>query len=83
MNLMARCKGCDAEIFFAKTASGKLMPLNLEPVEPGANRYLLVRTPTIGVPLAISQSKMRELVGDQEVNLYETHWACPAAEQFR
>jgi len=70
----ARCKTCDAEIIWARTERGKLMPLDAEPAErPSGVFRLEVREGK--EPLIFSA------FGDP---VYISHFAtCPYADQHR
>jgi hypothetical protein len=79
---MPKCKGCGAEIIFIKTAGGKAMPCDANPVvyweRKGAKNKIV--TPN-------GKVKSCELSGEVERATgmgYIPHWAtCPAAERFK
>jgi hypothetical protein len=73
----ARCRRCGAPIGFARTANGKMMPLDPEPVEDG--NVFVVEAP--GSVTAIVASKANPTPpGEPHLSHFAT---CPAAESFR
>ena len=67
------CRACGAQIFLARSTSGRLLRLDLEPVEPGPSRYVLVRSWRPGRSIAVAQSKVREALGDAPATLFKQH----------
>ncbi len=86
---MIVCRSCGAEIEWAKTPSGKNIPLDKEPEVDG---NILVSMRGIGLaPLAIAQSKEQietlrsqaKATGQLHL-LFKSHFAtCPNAKQHR
>ena len=79
---MAICRGCGAQIVWIKTAGGKAMPCDPEPVA--------YKQATLGRLKIVTQngevlSGDREADPDQATGLgYISHFAtCPAADNFR
>ena len=65
---MTRCKGCGAEIRWIKTAAGKNMPLDFQPVRFYVNMKNLV-----------DDEDRWEVI-----NGHQAHWAtCPNATEFK
>ena len=78
-----RCRSCKAEIRWAITTGGYLMPLDPDPVPDGNLRLETVlagehKTPRVWVvPLA-------QRTGDDAGQLYKPHFAtCPYVDQHR
>ena len=77
---MSRCKSCTAEVFWARTASGKLIPIDAEPVE-GGNVHVVTRR-VDGTPATVRVAK-EELV-HPGYDTYVSHFAtCPSANEHR
>ena len=75
---MARCRKCPAEIVFAKTASGKWMPIDKVPNVDGnlADAGFDDEGTMLVAPV--------DLFTGPDATRYMPHWAtCPAAEDFR
>ena len=77
---MSRCKSCTAEVFWARTASGKLIPIDADPVE-GGNVHIVTRRAD-GTPATV-----RVAIQDEPHPGYDTyvsHFAtCPDAREHR
>jgi hypothetical protein len=73
---MAKCKYCDANVIWAKTAKGKMTPMDSKPVDDG-EWGLDFNGDTSSPPLA-----HRAEAGI--LTRYTPHWAtCPAARKAR
>ena len=80
-----RCRGCGAEVIWIKTAGGKTMPVDAEPV--------WVKTETGGKPYfradgsQVTGIRVGDAYDDPEsevVEVYESHFAtCPMGGKFR
>lgn len=68
-NTITRCRACGAQIFFARTASMKNMPLDVKP-----KRVIQV------LPLGPGETQHKMTWGDAFASHFET---CPEAERFR
>jgi hypothetical protein len=80
---MSVCRSCGAEIVFAETERGKIMPIDKEPVANG-NLGLFHRVDKNGEPQPHVRSLSTEpqLFGDGP--RYQSHFvSCPAAEKHR
>lgn len=74
---MSKCRSCLAEIIWAKTESGSLIPLDAEPNKPGANMALIE-----GIAKVVNRGDLFEPV--YSGNLYLSHYAtCPDREKWR
>ncbi|MGD9712863.1 MAG: hypothetical protein AB7V46_12440 [Thermomicrobiales bacterium] len=74
---MNKCRSCLADIIWAKTEAGTLIPLDATPGKPGANMALIE-----GVAKVINKNDLFEPVYSGP--LYLSHWAsCPHAAQHR
>lgn len=75
-----RCRSCKAPVRWAITATGRLMPLNLEPDDNG--EWAIAKADRAGTPRVIYVPPARR--EDYAGSLYVPHWAtCPYAEQHR
>lgn len=78
---MNRCRSCNAEIRWAKTAAGKRMPLDLEPSPTGNVQLGLVGGEEIAIVVGPADAVAAQASGEQ---LYLSHFAtCPNAAQHR
>lgn len=80
---MSICKGCGASIDWVHTKSGKMMPIDEEPVMviegDGRNVFVTDEGDTITGRRALPEEENRELPV-----AFVPHWAtCPAAGVFR
>jgi len=76
---MATCTSCQAEIRWAVTAAGKLMPIDPEPVEGGNLELIGERN---GRPLV--RYRQPSLLEPPDGPRYRSHFAsCPHAGQHR
>lgn len=82
---MAKCKGCGAEIDFIRTPTGKLMPVDMEPVpfwqKDGAPGKIVKRN---GL-LVSAVFKEEEAPAGVHMSIGKIpHWAtCPVADRFK
>lgn len=75
---MSICKGCRAEIEWIRTKTGKMMPVDPEPVfvATGGKQTFVTDEGDI-ITGSISEEKTDEVA-------FVPHWAtCPAADSFR
>ena len=82
---MSGCRSCGAEITWAKTLTGKRMPIDAEPDNAKGN-LLLIKSNGVGVllPLAGLNDEARQAAERQRVPLYVSHFAtCPQAGDWR
>lgn len=76
---MARCKGCNAEIVFVKTAAGKFMPCE---TKKRSSRDL--KPGNILVTGEGDVFSVRALEPDEVIEGFEPHWPnCPARDRFK
>jgi hypothetical protein len=89
---MAACKRCNAPMRWVKTLSGKNMPLDVDPVEPGNGTFTVIETtdPESGRPVetAYSYKSAKWQKWDpaeiSEADWFTSHFAtCPYADEFR
>ncbi len=74
MSEQAHCSSCGAPIRWAKTASGKSMPLDAEPCELGS----MILMPS-GVVMVVTPN-----YGDKSLKRYRSHFAsCPNSAAHR
>lgn len=79
---MSRCRSCTAEVFWARTASGKLIPIDAEPVD-GGNVHVVTRRAD-GTPATIRVATQDELGIHPDKSTYVSHFAtCPSANEHR
>lgn len=74
---MSRCRSCDARIRWAKTATGKNMPIDLDP-HPDGNLVIVDGIATVYAnPLGAAQAH-------PDAPRYVSHWqTCPTAFEHR
>ena len=78
---MSRCKSCTAEVFWARTASGKMIPIDADPVE-GGNVHIVTRR-VDGTPATVRVASQEELA-HPGYDTYVSHFAtCPDAREHR
>lgn len=77
----ARCRSCEAEIFFAHTDGGAYSPFDAAPVPDG--RWLLALRGGKIVATYANEARRAEAT-TEERNLFKTHFAtCPHADEHR
>jgi len=77
---VSACKSCGASIYWAKSSTGKSIPIDAEPVE-GGNVWLSISTRT-GELRAKIVSKSTSLESDR--NAYVSHFVtCPQSKDWR
>lgn len=75
---MAVCRSCGATILWAKTDTGKSMPLDAEP--DSAGNVLLYRTPR-GLQAVVMG---KTVAPDPRASVHQSHFAtCPFASEHR
>lgn len=75
---MAACKSCGASILWAKTDTGKSMPVDAEPTDDG--NVLLYRTPR-GLQAVVMGARTEP---DPRASRHHTHFeTCPQAQEHR
>lgn len=78
---MTRCRSCDAEIRWAKTAAGKRMPLDPEPSQKGNVQIGHVGGEEIAIVVGPADAVAAQAAG---VELYLSHFVtCPNAAAHR
>ena len=78
---MARCRSCDAKIRWARTSSGKAMPLDPEPTPEGNIQLCIVGGEEIAAVLGAGDRAAAQL---EQIPLYVSHFAtCPNAAEHR
>lgn len=76
---MSRCRSCSADIIWARTSRGKLMPINPQP-HPNGNITLSDDQSAGDV---LFGAKLAHAVGAR-LTLYRSHYAnCPGAGEWR
>lgn len=74
---VTQCRACAAQIFFARTLAGKLMPLASRPADDGRFVVTKLDPPTV-------ESFDAESPAHAGLPRFHAHFAdCPAAERFR
>lgn len=78
---MNRCRSCNAEIRWARTASGKRMPLDLEPVRTGNVQLGYVGGEELAIVVAPADAVAAQAAG---IHLFVSHFStCPNAATHR
>lgn len=76
-----RCRSCNAEIRWAKTAAGKRIPLDVDPVRTGNVQLGLVGGEEIAIVVGAADAVAAQAAG---LELYLSHFAtCPNAASHR
>jgi hypothetical protein len=82
--MSAACRSCGAAVIWTRTAAGKAMPVDAEPVDGG--NVLLSRGPAdVGIPTAtvVGKRVQPSIFGDDSPR-YTSHFAtCPHADTHR
>jgi hypothetical protein len=78
---MSRCRSCDAPIRWAKTAAGKRMPLDVEPVRTGNVQLGHVGGEEVAIVVGPADAVAAQAAGHE---IYTSHFAtCPNAAAHR
>lgn len=78
---MSRCRSCQAEIRWAKTAAGKSMPLDAEPHLEGTVYLGFVGGDEIAITVTGAERAAVQIEGR---DLFRSHFAtCPNADEHR
>lgn len=79
--MSSRCRSCDAEVRWVKTAAGKWMPLDVEPSADGNVQLCMVGGEEVATVLGAGDRAAAQL---EQIPLYVSHFAtCPFAAQHR
>lgn len=85
MTTRASCRGCPAEIVWAKMPSGKLNPLNVEEVAPAAAGGVIAYNAETGggMPLSADNAGQWEAWRQAGATFHTSHFAtCVARQKF-
>ena len=79
--MSSRCRSCDAEVRWVKTAAGKWMPLDVEPSAEGNVQLCMVGGEEIATVLGAGDRAAAQL---EQISLYVSHFVtCPHGKQWR
>lgn len=79
--MSSRCRSCQAEVRWVKTAAGKWMPLDVEPSAEGNVQLCMVGGEEIA---AVLGGEFRAAAQLEQIPLYVSHFAsCPHGKQWR
>lgn len=80
----SKCRSCDAEIVWASTEKGKVMPCNLEPDPENGTFFLFRRPDKIEAVFHKSNSRSGEAGRSKALKLYSSHFStCTSASNHR
>jgi len=78
---VSTCRSCDAEIRWAKTAAGKVIPIDAEPVPNGNIQLGYVGGYMVAIVVNADDALAAQAAGEE---LYLSHFAtCPNASRHR
>jgi hypothetical protein len=78
---MSRCRSCNAEIVWARTAAGKRMPLDAQPTRTGNVQLGLIGGQEVAIVVNTADALAAQAAG---LLLYASHFSsCPNAAQHR